>query len=1125
METAEQPIPFTDLPSSTVPHLGYRLQRLEVLNWGTFDQKIWTLKLNGNNTLLTGDIGSGKSTLVDAVTTLLLPSNRIAYNKAAGAEYKERSLRTYVLGHYKSERSKETGTAKPVALRKHGSYSVILGVFRNEGYDETTTLAQVFWFKDAQSQPERLYVTAERELSIASEFGNIGPDMTQLRKRLRGLPGVEIYDTFAAYSASFRRRFHVSSDQAWELFHQTVSMKSVGNLTEFVREHMLQAPQVAERITDLLANFEDLTRAHAAVEKAKAQVDMLVPLVADCDLYEEQTAELRILRDCRDNLKAYFAENKVQLLNQRLEHLARELEKLAARKERRLEQKARELENVQHLKQAVSEEGGDRLEQIDVELRVQEVERSKRQKRAEAYAEKIVSLGGIIPADEAGFEEQQGQLSAMRERALEEEARLQNEWVELQMAFRKEYDGHQHLSEEIASLRLRLSNIPGFYVQIRARLADAIGVPSDDLPFAGELLQVRSGEEQWEGALERVLNGLALSLLVSEENYGRVSQWVNDTHLNGRLVYLRTLSGWQVKRTEALQPNSSVNKVLVKANTKFTAWLQTRLRDRHDYACCVTQDEFVRTSRGISLTGQVKEDGTRHIKDDRFRLDDRSRYVLGWSNEAKLETLESKKEKFEKQLQDMGQELSILESRRRTEGYKKETVAALREFRSFSDLDWQSCERTIGRLRDERLRLESASDKLVELRGQLSDAEAMLEATGEALLLFEREIGKAETKRDSAHGLKAQAESLLVQIDDALRERIKKVINEVIEDTALSVESCDGHEHTVRNEFQRRMDAEAKHQGRLKDRILLAMEKFKSAYKLETSDFDANVEAQSEYRKFLEQLRFHDLPKFEERFRLELRTNSIRRIALFHAKLHEEAEEIRTHIKLINDSLVEIEYNRGRYIELIQQPTFHPEVRQFRDDLRACIDNEMHGSNGDQYAEAKFEQVKRILDRLRGRPETAELDGRWRDMVTDVRNWFQFSASEKWLEDDREFDHFSDSSGKSGGQKEKLAYTVLAASVAYQFGLEWVEDLSRSFRFVVIDEAFGRGSDESAEFGLKLFGKLNLQLMIVTPLQKTHVIEPYISSVAFVENRSGKSSTVLNLSIEEHRRQKAARLS
>jgi uncharacterized protein YPO0396 len=66
--------------------MGYRLYRLEVWNWGTFDQKVWTLALNGENGLLTGDIGSGKSTLVDAVTTLLLQSNRIAYNKAAGGK-------------------------------------------------------------------------------------------------------------------------------------------------------------------------------------------------------------------------------------------------------------------------------------------------------------------------------------------------------------------------------------------------------------------------------------------------------------------------------------------------------------------------------------------------------------------------------------------------------------------------------------------------------------------------------------------------------------------------------------------------------------------------------------------------------------------------------------------------------------------------------------------------------------------------------------------------------------------------------------------------------------------------------------------------------------------------------
>src|SRR5690606_21645189 len=116
--------------------VGFRLQKLEVLNWGTFDKRVWRYELDGRNGLLTGDIGSGKSTLVDAITTLLVPAHRVAYNKAAGADARERSLRSYVLGHYKSERNEVTGSSKPVALRDASSYSVILGVFHNEGYDQ-----------------------------------------------------------------------------------------------------------------------------------------------------------------------------------------------------------------------------------------------------------------------------------------------------------------------------------------------------------------------------------------------------------------------------------------------------------------------------------------------------------------------------------------------------------------------------------------------------------------------------------------------------------------------------------------------------------------------------------------------------------------------------------------------------------------------------------------------------------------------------------------------------------------------------------------------------------------------------------------------------------------------------
>ena len=284
---------------------GFRLHHFEVLNWGTFHARVWKLHPGGDNLLLTGDIGSGKSTLVDAITTLLVPAQKISYNKAAGADAHERSLRTYVLGHYKSERGDTGSTARAVALRDQNTYAVILGVFYNEGYDQTVTLAQVFWLKDARGQPERFYVVADSALSIADQFAGFGSDITQLRKRLRASKGITLYDSFPPYGADFRRRFGIGNEQAMELFHQTVSMKSVGNLTDFVREHMLEAFPVEERIAALIAHFDDLHRAHEAVLKAKQQIEQLLPLTADCARHASLQQQDEQLRGCREALRPF----------------------------------------------------------------------------------------------------------------------------------------------------------------------------------------------------------------------------------------------------------------------------------------------------------------------------------------------------------------------------------------------------------------------------------------------------------------------------------------------------------------------------------------------------------------------------------------------------------------------------------------------------------------------------------------------------------------------------------------------------------------------------------------------------------------------------------------------------
>lgn len=282
------------------------------------------------------------------------------------------------------------------------------------------------------------------------------------------------------------------------------------------------------------------------------------------------------------------------------------------------------------------------------------------------------------------------------------------------------------------------------------------------------------------------------------------------------------------------------------------------------------------------------------------------------------------------------------------------------------------------------------------------------------------------------------------------------------------------------------------------------------------ADMDANVNTRAEFTTYRDRVALDDLPRFETEFKEQLNKNAIQELAGFNNWLGRQASAIDERVARINEALGAVPYNPGRYIRLEKELTTNRDVAQFRSDLRG-LTNDSLAADGDQYSEQRFLDVKRLIERFRGREGYADMDKSWTGRVTDVRNWFVFSASERDAETDAEWEHYSDSDGKSGGQKEKLAYTILAASLAYQFGLAWGVEKSRDFRFAVIDKAFGRGSDVSTRYALELFAKLGLQLLIVTPLQKVHVIEPYVKAIGFVDNPTGTSSRVQTMTIEDYR--------
>ncbi len=574
-------------------------------------------------------------------------------------------------------------------------------------------------------------------------------------------------------------------------------------------------------------------------------------------------------------------------------------------------------------------------------------------------------------------------------------------------------------------------------------------------------------------------------------------------------------------------PRSLARKIEVKPDSEYYEWLQAELARRFDYACCDDLTQFRRERQAVTRAGQVKGAGEKHEKDDRFAVDDRSRYVLGWTNDSKIAALEAEARSLETRVADAGATIARVTERRDALTARAGRLDQLLVFQDFRDLDWRATTARIAELEEERRAIEGGSDRLRTLQDLLARVVEDLKELSEKEKAGIEERGGTRTRLEACRSETKRCEESLAEVDAESRADLFPALEAMqaaaLEGRAVTIESADAREREFREHLQALLDAEAKKLDRLSQKIVGAMKAYLLKYPMAGADVDASLDAAGEYRRMLQALVADDLPRFEQRFKELLNENTIREIAGFHAQLQRERQVIKERIDEINRSLRTIDYNPNRYIVLEAAPSPDAEIRDFQGDLRSCIEGTLTGSEDEAYSEGKFVQVKRIIDRFRGREGTAEIDRRWTRKVTDVRNWSVFSASERWREDDREHEHYTDSGGKSGGQKEKLAYTVLAASLAYQFGLKAGERRSRSFRFVVIDEAFARGSDDSASFALELFQRMRLQLLVVTPLQKIHVIEPHVASVAFVHNEDGRLSMVRNLTIEEYRAERASR--
>ena len=164
-------------------------------------------------------------------------------------------------------------------------------------------------------------------------------------------------------------------------------MKSVGRLTDFVRQQMLEETDVQDRIKALKQNFDNLTQSYQQVKKARDQLDLLRPLLKQADTYQQHEAEWQDLESLTQAVPVYFAEQKADLLDAAIAKLTDELTVLINRLKALDKQLSDLRQREKDLEAAISTSAeGQRLDEIARQLEILQEEKGRREQQWKKYS-------------------------------------------------------------------------------------------------------------------------------------------------------------------------------------------------------------------------------------------------------------------------------------------------------------------------------------------------------------------------------------------------------------------------------------------------------------------------------------------------------------------------------------------------------------------------------------------------------------------------------------------------------------------------------------------------------------------------------------------------------------------
>ena len=1097
---------------------GYRLKTLQILNWGVFDRTVKTFEFHDKSTILTGFNGTGKTTAVDAILTLLIPSNLRWYNLSSDSVKKrERDVENYVRGAYGNG-----GDGVTNYLRDKSALSVLNGIFEDPSEERALSLLQVRYFSGDRLDTK--YVITDRELTVGEidrvltkEGVSLAPD-GKWRKVLVQKCSSRLFESFTAYKTYFMDKFGFRSDNALKLFSQTVGMKVLGDITGFVRSYMLEDKSPEKEFSQLDEEFSNLLIIDTDIKKDTLKLEKLEKIHTSGLEWEraserKSTAGKKCLGEYR-----WYVESSASAAEAEIRTKSREKKDTELRSE---DLKAEIAASIKKLIALGSDSSAEVLAGYDRELSELKAASRDSARRHSEYSSVFAKLSAAgSPLDEPitsdSFYALKDSIPSLIDRVSDKKERAEERKQECGFLIRGINASLEKDEAELSYLSQRDTNIPQEYDELRNDLASKAGLANKGLFFLGELLTVKEQDDEWTPAITKLINREALTLLVEKHDEKKLLEVLDSEKLKRDITLLVMEDAIMTAPEEStLLPYLSVRE----KDNPYRDFLASYIKRRFDHAMADNIDELLKQEKAILNSGVVSE-GERKSRDE----DNKPSY-LGWDNRKRREELILKIQGQKDERNDLLLRIKDAEGKISKALRTINLLEKLGEFESWKDIDTTPYEERINDISEKRKQFLLQHKDLEEkerLRKQEEERQEILQEENNLV------IGNIRELENSLKALEEQAEGFrnaLSALDDESKQYRDIFLSAEPECSLLSDLRSIRTTHEklsvmLRREYEDATDAETKARSRLERH----MQEFISpsvkpreealSWNGEYPDLVAEADNLSDFEAEYVKIKEDEIVELRAKFDQYLTVSLKQSIGNLNEKLRSWNREIHDAIRILNRNLMKIPFDKiaRTHLQLEMRPSGDRDHKEFDrllmesfPDVRDII------SNSEEKRVEIYKGIRTFLDRYRK-------DDALRSKVLDTRRKYVFSAKEVNADEATKL-YYQDTGALSGGEKAKLTYTILAASIAYQFNLDDSDNLKKGpFRFVILDEAFSKSDARNSEYALQLFKELDLQLMVITPRNSINIVEGYVSSLHLLEkNEDGRTSRVSGMTIEEYR--------